>query len=405
VIKSIKLQNYQSHKDSFLEFSPYVNSIAAPSNSGKTAILRGLNWVVTNRPSAESQISHWARDAKGNQIEDTSVTVETDEHTITRYKGKKGNMYILDGKNFEAIGMDVPQEIKDALNISEVNMQYQLDAPFLLSNTPGEVARFFNKIVQLDKIDVYLSAIGTKKHKTKSDLELAKTNLKHTEEDLKRFNWVEKAGQLIDVLEELSSRVDLCVRESGDLKSAVIIYNDQLVILEKTKIVSKCDSIIKEIESLKNQNEQNSSNKYNLSVLTGDYRRYKDTLDNTVYMSKATIIQDKIDELVEKTNQLKQNRDELNVKYNEHKRLSCLINSDVDIIYAEKLSRKIDSISDTNRTVNTNKYQLEKEISNYKESKGVLETAETTFQELQKELPANCPICGSDLSNNNHMEH
>ena len=50
MIKSLKIENFQSHKDSYLEFSNGINIISGKSNNGKTAILRALNWVITNRP-------------------------------------------------------------------------------------------------------------------------------------------------------------------------------------------------------------------------------------------------------------------------------------------------------------------------------------------------------------------
>ena len=50
MIQSIRLQNFQSHKDSYLRFSNGINIISGQSNNGKTSLLRGLNWVITNRP-------------------------------------------------------------------------------------------------------------------------------------------------------------------------------------------------------------------------------------------------------------------------------------------------------------------------------------------------------------------
>ncbi len=405
MIKSVEIFNFQSHKHSLFEFSPYVNNIIGSSNSGKTAVLRAINWVINNRPSGEAMVSNFNRDSKGNQKEDTKVTVVTDNHTISRVRSKQGNYYVLDGKTLEAIGMDVPDEIRDALNMGEVNIQSQMDAPFLISNTPGEVARFLNKIVQLDKIDVYLSAIGTKKHKTKAELELAKTNLKNVEEDLKRFNWVVDAGQIIENLEQLTKKVETYTKEFETLKSDVITYNEQKGILSRTEILSKCDSIIKNIADLSTQNERVTTSKSTLSRLLGEYTTYKNILDTTKYIDTATNLTNRINELVSVCNQLKTNVEALKDNITEYVKFKSIIESDVDIAYAEKIVRKITSITDTTRTLSQDKSNLEREIWTYRENKGVLETAETTFQKLQKELPAQCPICGSDLSNNNHMEH
>jgi len=54
MIKYLQIQNFQSHKDSLLEFDPGVNVIVGSSDSGKTAVIRALRWLVWNRPSGDA---------------------------------------------------------------------------------------------------------------------------------------------------------------------------------------------------------------------------------------------------------------------------------------------------------------------------------------------------------------
>ena len=42
MIKKLHLKNCQSHKDSLLEFSPRLNVFVGDTDSGKSAIIRGL---------------------------------------------------------------------------------------------------------------------------------------------------------------------------------------------------------------------------------------------------------------------------------------------------------------------------------------------------------------------------
>jgi len=62
MIKQLTIKNFQSHKKTKLEFSDGVNIIIGQSDSGKTAIIRALNWVVNNKPSGDSFRSHWGGD-------------------------------------------------------------------------------------------------------------------------------------------------------------------------------------------------------------------------------------------------------------------------------------------------------------------------------------------------------
>ena len=137
MISSLTLQNFQSHKKTTLEFDPHVNAIIGQSNSGKTAILRGLFWAIYNRPSGLSFISYWNRDKKGNPLKFTYASISSNQLIIKRKRSSNFNGYTLLQNNvktdLEAIGLDVPEQVSKLLNLSEVNIQKQMDAPFLLS--------------------------------------------------------------------------------------------------------------------------------------------------------------------------------------------------------------------------------------------------------------------------------
>jgi exonuclease SbcC len=211
MIKSLEITNFQSHKDSALEFSDGVNIIIGQSDSGKSAILRALRWCIWNRPSGDAIRSHW-----GGK---TSTTIVTDEGWIIRSKDKEEE-YQLQRNNkilsFKAFRTDVPKEIQDALNITEVNLAQQLDQPFLLSDTAGEVASYFNKIARLDKIDTgtqnvnkeineLTSTIGKEATKDRPATGLIK-QIKEAEEQLKKFVHLEKFEIDLEVLEEMDKQ-------------------------------------------------------------------------------------------------------------------------------------------------------------------------------------------------------
>ena len=49
-VRRITLENFQSHKHTEMEFGPELNVIVGPSDSGKSAIIRALKWVMYNEP-------------------------------------------------------------------------------------------------------------------------------------------------------------------------------------------------------------------------------------------------------------------------------------------------------------------------------------------------------------------
>lgn len=205
MIKAIHLRNFQSHKNTSLRFDKGVNSIVGLSDSGKSAILRAFNWVINNKPSGEEFKSYWGGD--------TEVIVELDTYQITRGRGKKGNYYILEGvdgytQEFKAFGQDVPKEITSVLNMSDINMSYQMDAPFLIGSSPGEVAQILNKTVNLDVIDSAVSNIRKKKGQAEQEYKHAREESEKLTSKLKEFEYLQEAEIAVSKLEEYCSLLE-----------------------------------------------------------------------------------------------------------------------------------------------------------------------------------------------------
>ena len=183
MIDRIELENFQSHKKSVLELDPGINAIIGPSNNGKTSIIRALKLSRYNQPSGTAYISKWAKDKKGNQTKQMYVTVTKGEHTLTRGKGKDLNGYqIDDNEPLEALGKGgLPDQVVNFYNTNDVNLQEQMDKPFLIGSTPPEVAKFLNTIVDMTEIDVYLSVVESKKRSTNKDIKRGKGEVKDLE--------------------------------------------------------------------------------------------------------------------------------------------------------------------------------------------------------------------------------
>lgn len=194
MIKSISIFNFQSHKNSRLDFHPGVNVIIGPSDSGKTAIIRALRWLVWNRPTGDAIRSWWGGD--------TEVSLSLPTSSLSRIKGKE-NQYTLNGLVFKAVGTDVPEEIKKELNLTDINLQQQLDRPFLLDDSPGEVAQHFNKVAQLDVIDRGLSNVQRWTRSIEQDWKARTQQLTEAEEDLAQYDYLDKMEQEVAAVEYL----------------------------------------------------------------------------------------------------------------------------------------------------------------------------------------------------------
>lgn len=203
MIKSLKIWNFQSHEETKLNFSPGVNVIVGDSDSGKSAIIRALRWIVYGKPKGDGVCSWWGGGTK--------VSIEIDDLRVIRRKDKTGNSYKLlqdgDSKTFRAIGTDIPEEIEKLINLDEINIQRQGDKHFLLSNTSGEVAQQFNRMAQLEKIDIGRKNIESAIRDTTIDLRKKAEEKKELKQSYRGFAYIEDVEQVLETLESLSEEL------------------------------------------------------------------------------------------------------------------------------------------------------------------------------------------------------
>jgi len=215
MIKSLKIQNFQSHEQSAIEFSSGVNIIVGGSDSGKTAIIRALRWLIWNRPSGNAIRSNWGGE--------TNVQLVVEKNIVVRSKDKQDKYIIKTGQKkdieFKAIGVSVPEEISRLLNINEINLQTQFDVPFLLSESPGVVAQHFNKVARLDKIDTGTSNVNSAIRSLEQTIKYKTTDIESKEEELKRFEHLDKFEIDVEVLEEMDIKYIASLRNQTKLKT------------------------------------------------------------------------------------------------------------------------------------------------------------------------------------------
>lgn len=218
MFKSVSIQNFQSHAKTVLDFHEGVNVIVGTTDGGKTAIIRALRWLIWNRPSGDALRSRWGGA--------TNVQLETEEGIITRSKDKIDKYTLrLKGQEdieFKAIGTSVPAEIQGVLNISEINLQNQHDATFLLSDTPGAVATHFNKVARLDRIDSATSAINGWIRGLKSDVGHLETDIATEKAKLPKFENLEKFEIEIEALEQMEGKVTTMRSRYGTLEKDIV---------------------------------------------------------------------------------------------------------------------------------------------------------------------------------------
>jgi len=228
MIEVIYIEGFQNHKDTEIEFDPGFNVIHGITDSGKSAVIRAMNWCINNRPGGDSF----------RNGEYTEVCIGVEEGQISRVKDSS-NLYLLNETEFKAFGQSVQEEVSAMFNINEINFQPgQFNAPFLLSNSPGEVARILNKIAKIDDIDKATSAIA-KKIKENNNLLFNKTfDLKTHKKELSEFD-------IIDTMEEELTVIERLKKKKKSLKEKTKLLEDKI---EKTEEIKEELKTFREVD-------------------------------------------------------------------------------------------------------------------------------------------------------------
>lgn len=210
---SLTIENFQSHEKTRLKLHQGINALVGDSDCGKSAVMRALLWCITNAPQGVAHVSNWAKNKKGDIKERCEVCIGASGGVVTRTRSKDENGYMLDdgspeARKFSALRTDVPAEVADALNVGPVNIQRQLDPPFLISATPGEAARYINSLVDLQVIDEALSVVNGMNRDTANELKFSQAAQEKRQAELDALDWVETLQGLARQAEDLEHRRD-----------------------------------------------------------------------------------------------------------------------------------------------------------------------------------------------------
>lgn len=158
MLRSLRLRDYQSHKDTSLELGK-LTVIVGPSSSGKTAIARALR-LLANNARGVSYVRQGAKKtcvsaevAGSEPVSDASTHV-----TVERAKATSAYELTLPGDpepvQFTKCGTSTPELVQSALPFGGDGMWLagQFDRPFLLDETGSQVARTLGELTNVNLI-------------------------------------------------------------------------------------------------------------------------------------------------------------------------------------------------------------------------------------------------------------
>lgn len=249
------LYNFQAHKESIIKLHLNVTSITGSSDRGKSSIIRAFELLALNKPDGDAY--------RRRKSKETNVTLDIDNDNIIKTRSKTKNQYEVNGNILKALRREIPEQVSDIINIGPENIQKQKEQYFLLDLPPGQVAKKFNEVVDLEKTDEALREVNSRitsldnERKTligligdlnvtiteNSWIDSADKNLKKIEEaeilNQRRLDSIQTITSIILTIENLEMELE-------DLLPPLII-NDINTLLNK---IENKEQILKKIKSL-----------------------------------------------------------------------------------------------------------------------------------------------------------
>jgi len=350
MLKELYYNYFKSHKETRLKLHEGVNVVIGLPDSGKSNLLRGFGWLAFNRPlgypaKIKPEFSKEDHSKVGVKLINPNVEVWLE-------KGKEGK-YGLHDQEFKGFNKDVPDEIKQALNIDEINFSEQIGLPFLLWNTPGEVGKFLNKIMRLDKADTWISTLTTDVNFFNREIKLNEAQSREKEVQIKELKYIKDLEEELIIIEDLAGQYIRLDKDANGLEELLDDYEEVNKEIDNLEEWLKCEDGVNELESLiirliKLENEE---------VLINEYLDVSSAIESKMEIVQLEGELGKVEALAE----------EFKEKKGEERQLGDLLG------LLESYENKIFEYED----------QLESLILQYKE-------------ELEK--LGKCPFCDSDIS-------
>jgi len=347
MITKVSIKNFQSHKQTEFEFVEGTNVIIGESDTGKSAIFNAIRWVTSNRPLGDAFRSEWGGD--------TSVTIYTsDGHVVERVRTASRNDYIVDGVVLGAFGSEVPTEVTDVLQIDSYNIQAQFDMPFLIFNTPGEVARILNKAASLDDIDRTIAGLRSSLSQITSETKHAERLISKYFEEMRQYDGIDALEARLAAIEDSERRL---AQEESDLETLNRLIDKIASIEDKLSVTEHLAALAERMTAVENK-----------------HSKYKE----------QAAMHERLSQLVERIQDI-----EASLSETEH----------IDAALA-RLSKTETSIS-TLKELKERSITLRRLVSEIVRTTNAIERADKEIKRLADEykrlMPDTCPLCGAAM--------
>lgn len=246
MIERIELKDFQCHSHLSLDFDK-ITTLVGASDSGKTAVLRALDWVCFNRGRTALLLRRGCNNM--------TVKLNVDGRLITRTT--KQNSYWIDKQQLSTIGKSLPPEVSNIMRMVDENVQRQHDYLFWFACNGSGLVQQLNRIVDLTELDGWVREGIGRERKSKEKIETKLEERREIEDRRNALSVNIDADRELKVLEDFAEQYENdynkvyipIQRILGELSETETEINKlSEYIRDLTQVLSFADSILQETD-------------------------------------------------------------------------------------------------------------------------------------------------------------
>lgn len=247
MIKSLILKNFKSYRNQRIDFDQGITVIKGEGLSGKSNIVKAID-LIKNYRSRKNNKLRFALKNDSMQLE-----LINDDNQITLTQTDSVVFQIKDQLTRKFKRKKTPTEVNQALALSSINIQKQLEQPLIVQHNSSQLSKIINRIIGVDKIDLYIKDINSQLKINKVIIEKDTILLEKLEKNQKSFELLPQIRKKIDRARSYRVKIEALQNKIFDIESIVESINQNNRNISNLKRRTEAKIKLEIVENIKDQ--------------------------------------------------------------------------------------------------------------------------------------------------------
>jgi len=225
-IKSVRIQDFQNHQDTFFELKTGLNLFTGSSDSGKSAISRSFHLVLLDYFR-----KHDVRDDQKNAK--ITITFQNGDW-ITRTKGDTNEIeYQVEGQEIvkhSRFSKNIPKDVLDFLGFmpktssGALALANQEEKFFLITLSDEALPKEISRLLGIDDLEEAASLLGSEVNKISGDIKRVAAEIENTKTKLEPYADLDEKIENLNKFKKLISEYEALEAEIAEINDLYTEY-------------------------------------------------------------------------------------------------------------------------------------------------------------------------------------